>query len=66
MSVSGIMPLRWAVEEVERQLIALAAEACSTTYSMAKALGVNQSTVVRKMQKYMETPEEEAEETGNV
>jgi DNA-directed RNA polymerase specialized sigma54-like protein len=33
---------------------------------MAKALGVNQSTVVRKMQKYMETPEEEAEETGNV
>lgn len=66
VSVSGIMPLRQAVEEVERQLIALAAEACSTTYSMAKALGVNQSTVVRKMQKYMETPEEEAEETGNV
>lgn len=51
VSVSGIMPLRQAVEEVERQLIALAAEACSTTYSMAKALGVNQSTVVRKMQK---------------
>lgn len=51
--VSGILPLRKAVDEVERQLIEHASQTCSSTYSMARALGVNQSTIVRKIQKHM-------------
>ncbi|MGE5592551.1 MAG: sigma 54-interacting transcriptional regulator [Betaproteobacteria bacterium] len=50
--VGGIMPLRQAVEEVERQLIQRALAANKSTYSIAKLLGVNQSTVVRKIRKY--------------
>ena len=49
--VSGIMPLRKAVEEVERQLIERASDTCPSTYAIARALGVNQSTIVRKIQR---------------
>jgi len=37
---------------VERQLLHKAVEQCNSTYDIAKILGVNQSTVVRKIQKY--------------
>lgn len=50
--VSGLIPLRDAVEELERQLLDLASRSCESTYAMARALGVNQSTVVRKLQRY--------------
>ncbi|MGB9826822.1 MAG: sigma-54 interaction domain-containing protein, partial [Desulfofundulus sp.] len=50
--VLGICPLKQAVDEVERQLIMLASQRCKTTYEMASALQVNQSTIVRKIQKY--------------
>ncbi|HON41876.1 MAG TPA: sigma 54-interacting transcriptional regulator [Bacillota bacterium] len=50
--VSGIMPLRKAVEEVERQLIERASATCPSTYAIARALGVNQSTIVRKIQRF--------------
>lgn len=50
--VGGIMPLRQAIEEVERQIIERALAEKRSTYSMAKILGVNQSTVVRKIRKY--------------
>ncbi len=50
--VLGICPLKQAVDEVERQLITLASQRCRTTYEMASALQVNQSTIVRKIQKY--------------
>ncbi len=50
--VEGVIPLREAVEEVERQLIKHAQEEHETTYEIAEALGVNQSTVVRKLKKY--------------
>lgn len=49
--VSGIMPLRRAVDEVERQLIERASETYPSTYAIARALGVNQSTIVRKIQR---------------
>ncbi len=49
--ISGIMPLREAVEEVERQLIERASETCPSTYAIARVLGVNQSTIVRKLQR---------------
>ncbi|MGE5587490.1 MAG: sigma 54-interacting transcriptional regulator [Clostridia bacterium] len=51
--VGGIMPLRQATEEVERQIIERALSEERSTYSMAKLLGVNQSTVVRKIKKYL-------------
>lgn len=50
--VEGVIPLREAVEEVERQLIRHAQKEHETTYEMAEALGVNQSTIVRKLKKY--------------
>ncbi|NPV52112.1 MAG: sigma 54-interacting transcriptional regulator [Firmicutes bacterium] len=50
--VRGILPLKEATEEVERQIIARALERNESTYQIAKLLGVNQSTVVRKIQKY--------------
>ncbi|SHE92778.1 PAS domain S-box-containing protein [Desulfofundulus australicus DSM 11792] len=50
--VLGICPLKQAVDEVERQLIMLASQRCKTTYEMASVLQVNQSTIVRKIQKY--------------
>ncbi|AEG16485.1 PAS modulated sigma54 specific transcriptional regulator, Fis family [Desulfofundulus kuznetsovii DSM 6115] len=54
--VLGICPLKQAVDEVERQLIMLASQRCKTTYEMASALQVNQSTIVRKIQKYRVHP----------
>ncbi|MQL50721.1 hypothetical protein GFC01_00180 [Desulfofundulus thermobenzoicus] len=48
--------MKQAVDEVERQLIMLASQRCKTTYEMASALQVNQSTIVRKIQKYRVYP----------
>jgi PAS domain S-box-containing protein len=48
----GIIPLRQAVEEVESNLISLAIKKHKTMEHAAKALGVNRTTVLRKMQKY--------------
>jgi len=49
--VKGVIPLREAVEEVERQLISHARKDHETTYEIAEVLGVNQSTIVRKLKK---------------
>ncbi|HUW66048.1 MAG TPA: sigma 54-interacting transcriptional regulator, partial [Spirochaetia bacterium] len=50
--VSDLCPLQEAREELERQLITMAYRKFRNTYDVAKALGVNQSTAVRKMHKY--------------
>ncbi|NLJ34445.1 MAG: hypothetical protein GX349_07645 [Firmicutes bacterium] len=50
--VNGIIPLKVATQSVEEQLVLRAMEKYKNTYKAAEALGVNQSTVVRKMQKY--------------
>jgi len=50
--VLEICPLKKATEEVERQLIKKAFARYKNTYRMAEILGVNQSTVVRKMHQY--------------
>ncbi|SHH51710.1 PAS domain S-box-containing protein [Caloranaerobacter azorensis DSM 13643] len=55
IDIEGIMPLREAVELVEKKLIKRAYKQCKSTYEMAKVLGVNQSTVVRKIQKYIKS-----------
>ncbi|MDD4569699.1 MAG: hypothetical protein PHE70_06190, partial [Tepidanaerobacteraceae bacterium] len=51
IKINGIVPLKEAVEMVESQLFKIVQERCNTTYEMAELLGVNQSTVVRKLQK---------------
>lgn len=50
--VPDLMKLKDAVAEVEIQLLQKAFSKYQNTYKIAKVLGVNQSTVVRKMQKY--------------
>ncbi|MGQ9826170.1 MAG: sigma-54 interaction domain-containing protein, partial [Desulfotomaculales bacterium] len=50
--VLDICPLKEAMEEVERQLLTMAYGRLKNTYKVADALAINQSTVVRKIQKY--------------
>jgi PAS domain S-box-containing protein len=50
--VNGIIPLRDAVESVERQLLEKVYSKNITTREMAKELEVNASTIVRKAAKY--------------
>jgi len=47
--------LRVAQEEVERILFLRAYNSFNNTYKAAKALGVSQPTVVRKVRKYKRT-----------
>ncbi len=50
--VLDICTLQNATEELERQLLNKALIKFQNTYKMADALEVNQSTIVRKMQRY--------------
>ncbi|MFW6387006.1 MAG: sigma 54-interacting transcriptional regulator [Bacillota bacterium] len=52
INVNKVLPLQEAVAEVEKKLLRKVRNECSTTYEMAEVLGVNQSTVVRKLKKY--------------
>jgi transcriptional regulator with PAS, ATPase and Fis domain len=51
VSVSDILPLKEASDLVEKQLLSLAKEKYGTTMKIAEALGVNQSTISRKLNK---------------
>lgn len=50
--VSGVMRLNEAVEETEKQVLLNACRTYGSSRKVAQALGVDHSTVVRKMQKY--------------
>ncbi|KKM09046.1 transcriptional regulator [Clostridiales bacterium PH28_bin88] len=52
VDVHGIIPLKTALEQVERQLISEALEMYGSTRKAARVLEVNQSTIVRKAGKY--------------
>ncbi|MCG8485480.1 MAG: sigma 54-interacting transcriptional regulator [Clostridia bacterium] len=52
ITLSPIMNLKKALDETEKQIIKNAAEKYKTTRQIAKALGVSQPTIVRKMQRY--------------
>jgi PAS domain S-box-containing protein len=52
VEVVGIIPLKKALEEVERQLLMRAKERYNSTYRIAEILEVDQSTIVRKLKKY--------------
>src|SRR5699024_2954125 len=50
--VKNILPLKEAVEQLESQLISMTYQTYKNTYTCAEVLGVNQSTIARKMKKY--------------
>ncbi|HEX3012618.1 MAG TPA: sigma 54-interacting transcriptional regulator [Syntrophomonadaceae bacterium] len=50
--VQGVMPVEEAIEQVEKQILANALKEFKTSRKIASAVGLNQSTVVRKMKKY--------------
>lgn len=50
----GIMPLKEAKREIERQLISKALNIYKSTYKVADILRINQSTVVKIMQRHKE------------
>ncbi len=52
ITLSPIMNLTKALEETEKQLLKNASEKYRTTREIAKALGVSQPTIVRKLNKY--------------
>ncbi len=51
VTVTSVIPLKGAMDDLEQQLVTLAMKQHGTTVKAAEALGVNQSTVVRKLQK---------------
>ncbi|MCL6449039.1 MAG: sigma 54-interacting transcriptional regulator [Armatimonadetes bacterium] len=51
IQVRGVLPLRQAVLELERQLIQNALREYGSTYKAAKALNIDQSTLVRKVRR---------------
>ncbi|MBO8169537.1 MAG: sigma 54-interacting transcriptional regulator [Thermoanaerobacteraceae bacterium] len=51
IEIKGIIPLKEAVRRVEEELLTRAMKKYGTTRRAAVALGVDQSTIVRKMQK---------------
>ena len=52
VEVVGLIPLKKALEEVERKLLERAKERYNSTYKIAEILEVDQSTIVRKLKKY--------------
>ena len=51
VSIKGIIPLKQAVEELERQLLNRAMATYGSTYKAAEILKVDQSTIVKKLKK---------------
>lgn len=51
VTVAGLIPLKEAIDDLEHQLVTLAMKQHGTTVKAAEALGVNQSTVVRKLKR---------------
>lgn len=52
VQVNRIVPLKEAISLLEKELLALVQEKYGSTTKMAKVLGINQSTVSRKLQQY--------------
>ncbi|QYF84258.1 sigma 54-interacting transcriptional regulator [Brevibacterium sp. PAMC21349] len=52
VNLTGIIPLKKALEETEKQLLSQALSTYKSTRKMAKALEVSQTTIMRKLGKY--------------
>ncbi|MGG1658862.1 sigma-54 interaction domain-containing protein [Brevibacillus sp. NRS-1366] len=55
VSIEGLIPLKEAKKIVEKELILRAHHMYGSTYKAAKALQVDQSTIVKKLKQYKET-----------
>lgn len=55
--VQGVLPFKEALLEMESQLINQALKLYGSTYKAAKILGIDQSTVIRKLQKIKQSKE---------
>lgn len=53
VTVENFIPLKEAVEQVERQLITMAFQVYGNTYKVAEVLGISQPTAYRKVQRYL-------------
>jgi PAS domain S-box-containing protein len=52
INISGVIPIAEAIEEMEKQILQNAIKEYKTSRKIAKAIGVDQSTVIRKIKKY--------------
>jgi DNA-binding protein Fis len=50
--VNSVVPMKQAIEKVERELITMVMRETKSTYKAAKILDVSQSTIARKSKKY--------------
>ncbi|WP_019416131.1 sigma 54-interacting transcriptional regulator [Paenisporosarcina sp. TG20] len=55
IKINKIIPLKEAIELVEKELLEMAELKYGSTTKIAKVLGVNQSTISRKIQRYKKT-----------
>lgn len=53
VSVYHLTSLQFALEETEKQLVAMAAEEGKSSYEVARLLGISQTNAYRKMKKYL-------------
>lgn len=53
ITVNGLIPLKEAFEQVEKQLVLKAYQKSKNSYKVAKYLGISQSGAHRKIQKYL-------------
>ncbi|MHB1042608.1 MAG: helix-turn-helix domain-containing protein [Eubacteriales bacterium] len=51
--MENFIPLREAVEQVERKLITMAFQIYGNTYKVAEVLGISQPAAYRKVQRYL-------------
>ena len=65
VAVSQIIPLRSAIEEVEKQLLIRAVRNYRTTRKVAEVLGLSQPSVVRKLNKYRIASANEEQESDS-
>lgn len=52
VQITGIIPLKQALEETEKQLLENALKKYQTSRQISRVIGIDQSTVVRKLNKY--------------
>src|SRR5699024_3920918 len=52
LNINTVLPLKEAVELMEKRILSLAAEQCNSTYEVARMLEISQPTVVRRFKKY--------------
>ncbi|HHX13597.1 MAG TPA: sigma 54-interacting transcriptional regulator [Clostridiales bacterium] len=53
ITIKETLPLKEAIEEVERQMVVSAYESCGSSYKTAELLQISQSAAMRKIHKYI-------------